>query len=183
MNTLLDMVGSFLVGGLLLLTVLAVRTNTSDMALLDQLELIVQENIAELTSEMDYDFRKIGCGVQNPALAIIRADTSSISFWSDIDNDGDLDSIRYWLGATGEVMGTVNPRDRILHRRVNNQTNTGSLGVVDFRIRLFDISGASTNNTTLAKRIDYYLLIENPFPIDTVYARSAWNGTIRPKNL
>lgn len=180
---MIDLVGSFIVGGLLLIMVLSVKTNVSDMTVLDQLELIVQENMVEVVSEIDFDFRKLGCGVQNPALSIIRADTSSITFWSDIDNDGDLDSIRYWLGATGEVMGTVNPRDRILHRRVNNQTNTGSLGVVDFQLRFFDIAGASTNNTTLAKRIDYYLLIENPFPIDTVYARSAWNGTIRPKNL
>jgi len=183
MSSILDLIGSFVIGGLLLISVLSVRSNVSDMATLDQLELSVQENVVELVSELEYDFRKIGYGVQNPALAIIRADTSSITFWADMDNDGDIDSVRYWLGPTGEVSGTVNPRDRILHRKVNTQTSTGSLGVVQFQLKMYDVSGAQTTNVTLVKRLDYYLRVENPFPVDTVYARTAWNGTIRPKNL
>jgi hypothetical protein len=66
---------------------------------------------------------------------------------------------------------------------VNGQQLGGSLGVVDFQLTLYDVSGSLTTNPTLVKSLDYYLLLESPFPIDTVYARSSWIGTIRPKNL
>jgi hypothetical protein len=183
MSTLLDMVGSFVIGGMLLMMILNVNANYSEQTTENQLQLIVQENLAELVSEIEFDFRKIGYHVNNPALAITQADTSSITFWGDVDNNGTVDQVRYWLGPLGEVYGTVNPRDRMFHRSVNGQTISSSLGVVNFRLRFYDVGGASTNNLTLVKRIDYYLLVENAFPVDTVYARAAWNGTIRPKNL
>lgn len=183
MSVMLDLVGSFVIGSLLMLMILSVNSNFVQMSSEDQLELIVQENLAELVAEIDFDFRKIGFGVQNPALAIVNADTSSITFWSDLDNDGNVELVRYRLGPVSEVSGTANPRDRILHRSVNSDSVGGSLGVVDFQMVMRDISGASTTDPTLTKSIDYYLLLEGPFPIDTVYARSGWNGSVRPKNL
>ncbi|MFH1862412.1 MAG: hypothetical protein ABH878_06315 [bacterium] len=183
MSTLLDLVGSFVIGGLLLLMLLSVNANVSQVSTEDQLELIVQENLAELVSEIEYDFRKIGYQVSNPALAIISGDSTSVIFWTDIDNNGSLDSVSYSLGATSEVTGTVNPRDRILHRAVNGQQTLGSLGAVDFRLRYFDLQGVQTTNMGLVKSIEYYLLLESQFPADTTYARSAWTSVIRPKNL
>lgn len=183
MSTMLDLVGSFVIGGMLLIMILNVNTNFNQMSTEDRLELMVQENLAELIAEIEYDFRKIGYGVQNPALAISSADTSSITFWADLDNDGSLDQVTYLLGLPGEVPGTANPRDRILHRTVNGQSIGNSLGVVDFQLTLYDVSGSVTTDVSMTKYLDYYLLLESPFPVDSTYARSAWTGTIRPKNL
>ena len=183
MSTMIDLVGSFIIGGLLMIMILNVNANFNQLSTEDQLELIVQENLVELVAEIQFDFRKIGYGVSNSWLSIINADTSSITFWADLDNDGNLELVSYQLGPTSDVSGTVNPRDRILYRSVNGQQIGGSLGVVDFQLTLYDISGAQTADLTTVKSMDYYLLLESPFPMDTVYARSAWNGTIRPKNL
>jgi hypothetical protein len=183
MSTLLDMVGSFVVGGLLLLMILNVNGNVSDQSTLDQLELTVQENMAELVNEIEFDFRKIGYHVPNAALSIVRVDTSAIIFRGDIDNNGTVDSISYVLESPANVHGTVNPRDRILRRSVNGVSQGGSLGVVRFLVTVRDISGAVTTDLTLVKVINYSLVVENAFPIDTTYARSAWTGTVRPKNL
>ncbi|HDH57706.1 MAG TPA: hypothetical protein ENF16_03750 [Bacteroidetes bacterium] len=183
MSTMLDMVGSFIIGGLLLMMILNVNANFNMMSTENRLDLMVQENLAELIEEIEFDFRKIGYGVQNPSLSIISADTSSISFWADLDNDGTLDQVSYTLGPTSDVFGTVNPRDRILYRSINGTQTGGSLGVVDFQLTLYDISGTQTTDPTLVKSLDYYLLLESPFPMDTTYARSAWTGTVHPKNL
>jgi len=166
MSTMLDMVGSFIIGGLLMMMILNVNANFNMMSYEDRLDLMVQENLAELIEEIEFDFRKIGYGVQNPSLAIISADTSSISFWADLDNDGALDQVSYTLGPTSDGVQVG-----------------GSLGVVDFQLTLYDISGSQTTDPTLVKSLDYYLLLESPFPTDTTYARSAWTGTVHPKNL
>ena len=183
MSAMLDLVGSFIIGGLLMMMILNVNTNFNQMSTEDQLELIVQQNLAELVEEIEFDFRKIGYGMANPWLSIVSADTSSITFWSDLDNDGNVEFVSYQLGPTWEVSGTVNPRDRILRRSVNGTPVGGSLGVVDFQLILYDVLGAVTTDLTTVKRIDYHLFLESPFPSDSVYARSAWNATIRPKNL
>ncbi|MCX6640053.1 MAG: hypothetical protein NTW14_06170 [bacterium] len=183
MSSILDLVGSFIIGGLLLMMILSFNANVSEMSTQDQLELIVQQNMTELVSEIEFDFRKIGYRVPNPALAVISADTSGISFRGDIDDDGTVDVLTYQLGTTGEMRGTHNPRDRIIRRTVNGQTTTGSLGVTGLRLRYYDLGGTATTNVTLIKTIEYRLSLESPFPIDTTYARATWNGIIRPKNL
>lgn len=183
MSSLLDIIGSFIIGGLLLLMILSVNTNMHQMSFEDRLELSIQENLYELTAEIDYDFRKMGYGVQNGSLAIIRADSNSISFWADLDNNGTLEQVAYRLGPVSEVSGTENPNDRILHRLINGRSVGGSLGIVEFRLALYDIGGAQTWDTKVVKSLDYYIALESPYPIDGVYARSVWNGTVRPRNL
>ncbi|TKJ39732.1 hypothetical protein CEE37_10665 [candidate division LCP-89 bacterium B3_LCP] len=183
MAAMLDLVGSILIGGLLLMMIINVNTNMTQMSMEDRMELMVQESLAVLIDEIEYDFRKIGYGVANPSLAIISADSSSISFWADLENNGSIERVDYSLGSVSEVAGTVNPRDRILHRSINGQSYGGSLGVVDFQVTLHDVSGAVTTDTKVVKWLEYYLMLESAFPFDTVYARSVWNGSIRPKNL
>lgn len=183
MGVLLDLIGSFIIGGLLLLTILSVNADVNKQSIQDEMSILVQQNMVELVSEIEYDFRKIGFGVQNPSLAIIKVDTSYIKFLSDIDNDGTMDSVIYYLTPTGSVQGTVNPRDRQLCRKVNSQSVNSSLGVVSFYLRFYDVQGVLTTNTTLIKSIEYNLIVENAFPVDTTYARSTWKGIIRPRNL
>jgi lipopolysaccharide export LptBFGC system permease protein LptF len=183
MGSLIDLIGSFVIGGLLLMMILSFNSNFYQLTTEDQMKLIVQQNLNELVSIVEYDFRKIGYGVQNPTLSIIRADSSSIAFWADLDNNGVVDSVIYRLTSANGTPGTANPRDRVLYRKVNTQAVGGTAGVVQFLLTLYDVSGAVTTNTTLVKSIKYSLRVENPFPVDTVYARSTWNGVIRPKNL
>lgn len=183
MGAILDIVGSFIIGGLILLLVLSVNGNVSQMATEEQMRLMVQENITELAEEIEYDFRKIAYRFSTPSSAIISADSVSIKFWCDIDNDGVQDSVRYWLGPTSGTPGTPNPRDRILYRKVNNQTIGGALGVVDFRLTYFNSSGAQTANLTQVKSILFSLTVESPFPIDTTYTQSSWSALVRPRNL
>jgi hypothetical protein len=183
MGVLLDLVGSFIVGGLLLLTILNVNVGVNQQSIQNEMSINVQENMVELVSEIEYDFRKIGYGLSNPALAIVRADTSSLKFLSDLNNDGILDSVMYSLSATNQMLETCNPRDRRLTRKVNTQSVNSSLGVVSFKMRFFDVQGVVTTSPSLIKSIEYSLVVENAFPVDTTYARSTWKGVIRPRNL
>lgn len=182
MSSILDLIGSFIIGGLLLMMILRVNTNYSQQSTGDRLELMAQENLTELVEELEYDFRKIGYGVPTGTPIVISIDTSSISFRSDLDNNGTVDVVAYKVSQPA-VPGTVNPRDRILARSVNGQTIASSLGVVDFQITAFDISGNATTVPTAIRSIEYYLEVESPFPVDSVYANSIWTAHLYPKNL
>jgi hypothetical protein len=183
MSAILDLVGSAIVAGLLLLMLLSVNNNVSEFSILNGLSATAQENLMELASEVEYDFRKIGFRVSNPSTAIISCDTSSISFRSDIDDDMALDTVSYSLGLPSQMTGTQNPNDRKLTRQINGTSTTSSLGLTRFRLRFFDANGNPTWTASAVKGLEVVLQVESPFPVDTTYARAYWRTRLFPKNL
>ncbi len=73
MGSILDLVGSAIIAGLLLLMLLSVNNNVSEFTILNGFSTTTQENLTELATEVEYDFRKIGFRVANPNTAIISA--------------------------------------------------------------------------------------------------------------
>lgn len=147
-------------------------------------ELTIQQNLATSAQIIEYDFRKIGyCKnwnlIPDPTKAILYADTSEIKFYTDIDNDGDVDSIRYYLGPTSELSGTANPRDRLLYRVLNNETpKSSNLGITQFYLVFYDalgdtivppigINGGITS-------IEINLTVENTDAYDQRYSKAFW---------
>ena len=183
MSYMLDIVGSFIIGGLLLLLVMSSYTNVNEFALTSSINLVVQENLKEWTQIVQHDIRKIGYHVSDTLNAILICDTSSISFLADIDNNGSVDSISYLLGTPDQVPGTENPRDRMLYRQVNDQQTGGSLGLTEFQFKYFDADGHLTWVPAEIKAVEVFIQVESQFPLDTTYIRSNWRGVITPLNL
>jgi len=154
-STLLDIVGSTIMGGLLLLILMRVNNNSVQNTYDTSGERMVQQNIIEVVSLLEYDLRKIGyCNdytqLPDPAIAIIKADSTSIWFLTDIVvkpaypfGDGVLDTMKYYLGTTSELTATPNPNDRYLYRVVNSNTAKGvNLGITQFKLTYFDVAGS-----------------------------------------
>lgn len=153
-STLIDIIGSFILGGLLLLILL--RMNSSSVQNNYELsgETTVQTNITSIVSILEYDLRKIGyCNdykkIPDPALSIIKADSTKIWFLSDIVllpaypyGDGVVDTIKYYLGPVSELSATPNPNDRYLYRVINGNTaRSSNLGITLFKLTYFDALG------------------------------------------
>ena len=146
-STLIDILGSIVVGGMLLLILF--RLNDAAVANSFQYngEVIVQRNLVEIVGLLEYDFRKIGyCrdwqAIPDPSKSIIKADSTSITFLTDEDSDGVVDIMTYYLGSIDELAHTSNPRDRMLYRKVNNQIPLGAnLGVTRFELTYYDAFG------------------------------------------
>jgi hypothetical protein len=183
MNTFLDIAGSFIIGGLLLLAVLNSYTNVNQYALESSMDLSVQGNLSEWVQIVQHDFRKIGYRVGNPGWAIQTCDSTSIIFKADIDNNGVVDSVTYYLGLPNQVSGTENPRDRALYRVVDGQQTGGALGLTDFQLRYYDMTGNVTWTPSAVKAVEIFMQVESPFPLDTTYVWSSWRGMIYPLNL
>ena len=167
---LLDILGSVVIGGFLLLTLIRMNDNAAMNTYNFGGELSLQENLVVTTELLEYDFRKIGycenyTALPKPEEAALRfADTSKIIFLTDeltvagyTMGDGVVDTIEYFLGPTSELSGTPNPNDRILYRIVNHDTNKVNLGITYFRIRYYRDSLNASGSITLAEILPYKL--------------------------
>ncbi|MCX7797191.1 MAG: hypothetical protein N2249_01030 [Melioribacter sp.] len=153
-STLVDILGSTIIGGLLLLILLRMNDTAIQNNYLFNGEKIVQQNLVDVVRLIEHDFTKIGyCAdwtkIPDPAKAIISASDTSITFLTDVavsqtnlEGDGVVDTLKYYLGRKDELRETPNPNDRILYRVVNNQPARGSnLGVTQFKLTFYDTMG------------------------------------------
>lgn len=153
-SSLLDILGSTIIGGLLLMILLRMNDTAVENNYMFNGEKIVQQNLVDLVQLLEYDFRKIGyCAdwtkIPNPAKAILTATDTSITFLTDVavdqnhlEGDGTPDVLTYFLGSKSELSSTPNPNDRILYRVVNNEPVKGSnLGVTQFKLTYYDAMG------------------------------------------
>ena len=183
-STIIDILGSMIIGGILMLIAWRLSDAATEKTYNNSGELALQQNLATLAEMIEHDFRKIGyCADWNklpdPTRAILSADTSGIRFLTDVDSDGNLDSISYYLGPTSELLETENPRDRMLYRVLNNETPGGSnLGVTQFYMIYYDALGDTIPmpiiNTGEISSIEINVTVENVAAYDTLYSSAYW---------
>lgn len=191
-TTILDIVGSIIIGGVLMLILLNTNISAVQSTYTYGGDVSIQIGLTTLVKTMDSDFTKIGYSsiqtiVLDPTKIILLADTSSIKFLSDVSNNGTIDTVYYYLGPTSELSYTTNPNDRILYR-ITHDTLSSAItmrnpGVTVFRFSYFDTSGNSLSCpvSSLAKiaKIQIQLKMESAIPYNGVYASATWTGTKR----
>ena len=145
-------------------------------------ELQMQQNSKTLAEIIDHDFRKIGYDYDSTAF--VQADSERISFYSDINRNGSIDFVSYFLGDTSEVTGTTNPKDRILYRVVNSDTISGpSLGLTKAKFSYLDDASTETSTLSDIKYVRAELWVESIEPVGEEYIFTYWEMTINPRNL
>ncbi len=192
-STLIDILGSTLIGGMLLLILLRLNDAGVQNNYTYGGELIVQQNLVDLVTLIEHDFRKIGyCAdwkkLPDPKKYILEADSNSITFLTDVDSDGEVDTVHYYTGHTSELDNTPNPRDKLLYRVVNNSLPRGSnLGVTQFELVYYDDSGTKlltpVTNPTKIMTMEINIKVEDVYGYDTsnpnkddseMYATAFW---------
>jgi type II secretory pathway component PulJ len=183
-SSLIDVLGATIVGGLLLLILWRLDDSAVENTYVYNSELMVQENLVSVVQLLEYDFRKIGyCAdwekIPDPSKAIIMADSNSIKFETDINNDGNVDTLYYYLGPKSELSNTPNPNDRLLYRVVNNETpRSANLGIVQFNLIYFDALGNKLNFPITQPgeiyTIEINITVENPAAYDNNYSTAFW---------
>ena len=152
-SSLLDILGSTIIGGLLLIILMRMNDSSVENNYFYSGEKIVQQNLVEVVKLLEYDLRKIGyCNnwqlMPMPSMAIIQADSNRITFLTDIPTlsdpygNGVLDTMHYYLGPASELAATPNPYDRLLYRVVDSQAPVGAnLGITQFKLTYFSSNG------------------------------------------
>lgn len=189
MQVIYDIIGSIIIGGIILLMLVSFNSSVMEGSAIQTFNSIVQSNMTSVTDLIEYDFRKMGYRVGSIIdSGIVYADSSRILMKGDVDNNGTVESIAYYLDVAAKS-GHVNPRSRILYRQVNGgAAQTINLGITRFRMAYYNRADSliAENPVKLPSRIRSIRLainMESTSPYDTTYAGTTWERTITPKNL
>jgi hypothetical protein len=190
MAYLLDILGSVIIAGMVVMILLTININTSTSSSALLFTTIEQRKITAATELIQYDFYKIGYLIPGEKIAI--ADSNEIKFYSDIDNDTEIDSVHYYLGNTTDLTYTSNPNDKPLYRQRNWQDSLlAEIPVVDFNLSYYDSIGNSLDYSSLTnsagrdliKSIKIKITVESDEMYADEYRTSEWKKKISPKNL
>lgn len=183
-SVLIDLMGSIVIGGFLLLSIVQLFSDATTSSYLYNDDVIVEGNLVEVGQLLEHDFRKIGfCSnpdnFTNPSKAIIFADSNRIRFLSDMNRDGNMDTVKYYLGTTTELSSTPNPRDRKLYRVINGETPGGAnLGVTSFSLRYYNSLGQlltfPISTPSEIRSIEVAISVESVASMDQQYRKAYW---------
>jgi hypothetical protein len=183
-SDIIDLAGSMLVGGLMMLIIFRTSDSAAENVYNNGGELILQRNLAVTAEVLENDFRKIGyCSnwskIPDPSKSILQADSTRIKFLTDVDSDGDVDTMHYYLGLASALVQTGNPRDLLLYRVINNETPAGiNLGVTQFKLLFFNPLGDTIAfPITMPSEIytmEINITVENTEAYDQKYSSAFW---------
>lgn len=212
-QTILDLIASTMVFGSLLLMALRMNIGNTENLQMYQMDVVVQENLVEVTNLIEDDFRRIGyckdpSKIPDPSRALLYADSIRIKYLTDLPTDvegttgwlgdGNLDSVDYYVGPTSEAANTPNPLDRLLYRVENTQPPRGvNLGVTTFDLQYYDALKNKLSSPVANPREIQYMQITievqsyakvggqvNTAAFDTLYQSAYWRQVrIVAKNL
>jgi len=146
-NVLLDILGSVIIGSILMLSMARVNESSTKDLYKGSGNLVAQTNLATIVQILETDFRKIGyCAdwqqIPTPTEAILYADSTSIRYLTDVDSDGVVDTMFYYIDYATDIPETPNPRDRFMYRVVNSEAPVGvNLGVTQFNMNFYNALG------------------------------------------
>lgn len=169
MAIFIDIASSLIIGGLLLFSVINANGVVNENVSIISGDLLVQQLLISTAQIVEGEFRNMGVGVREDSTTILQAQESKISYLSDINRDGNLDSITYWIGEVGEIKGIQNDSVRLLHRKVGNGT-TQSIGMVSkFKLRYFSqnemdtlVPPISPLDLRMIKIVEITMEVQNP---------------------
>ena len=166
----LQISGSFIIGGMLILSLMGLFFFYSSFSNSKTINSITQTSSFQLKQIVDYDFNKIGYRCNNQRISAI--DSNSITFYADLDNNGVADNINY--NFSKYLTRTVNPGNK----------KTIFQDVDGFRIQGFDSLNNATKQPALVKSISISITQNNQSMIadSTFYAVANINTRYKINN-
>jgi len=188
MQSHLLLVGSILIGSLLLLAMANMSSTMSSRSVEHLLENLVRRNTDGITEIMLQDFRRMGLSAPNPENVILSFNNNSIRFLGDINADGSLDTLQYALSETSAASNTQNPRDRLLYRWMNSEPQQDiAIGVTNFNLNYYDKNGSIATIAATIATVEIQLTVESLFGCSVAdsiyYPQNFWQTRITPPNL
>lgn len=184
MGSWLSLVFSVVIGGMVMLSFTRFSGDVNQDMYMDLVENVAYGNLDDVVRFVEYDFGRIGYGINDPRQAImITATASDIKFYLDSNGDGVLETIRYYLSSTSDalVVNTSNPRDRVLYRVVNDGTPERiSNGLTEFALTYYDQGGATTTTLSQIRSFKVRIKMESEVVYDNQYPQMMWEGRITP---
>jgi hypothetical protein len=193
MATIMDIILSAMLGGTLLLITLTTNEIASESASMQHGDVYVQESMIALSRTLESELRNMGFGVADTGQVITQADSTSITYLVDLQKTGKIDTVRFFLGATTELLSTPNELDRFLYRQEVGKPRE-EIGIVTrFRFRYLKRNGDSlavpvaSGDLKKIHEVETTLEVQNPFALqrqklaegerEALYSTALWKQT------
>lgn len=185
MSAWIALIGSIVIGALILVSFQQFQSDVTRDLYVNTIENMTYNNLDGVTSLVEYDFSRIGYGINDPSVvAITQTDTTGL--WYRLDSNGDrvLENVHYYLSDVNAASMTPNPYDRLLLRQVSGGTpDTVATGVRSFRLTYYDADGNIAASPFDIKTLVVSLTLESSFAYDNEYPRFVWQKRITPTSL
>jgi len=185
MGSWLSVIASNVIGGLVLLSFMQFIHDVTRELYSDMLAHTALVNLDNLVRLIEYDFLRIGIGVNDNQQAILlHADSTDLSYQLDGNNDGVLETMHYYLSDASAATMTDNPDDRILYCSVDGgPSQMVSAGITRFMIRYYDAAGNESADLEQIRLLEMNLALESEMLYDNERSRLVWQGKFTPPNL
>lgn len=135
MNQILDIIGSYAIGGLVLLMILGMVYFFNSRQQDTMFSQMDQNSIMEIGNIIEDDFTKIGYGmVSSDGDKYLSTDSTSIVFRGDLDNNGIIDTVSYSLVKN-------NSKEYLQRRDYNGKVTEWRYPVQNFRLYYYTKKG------------------------------------------
>lgn len=187
MATILDTIGAFLFGALLILTAARLNMYVQNTQQQSVFDLKAQQMSVQMGQILESDLYRIGNGMKTTATMFKTASADTIAFYGDVDDNGVVDTVSYWSTAK---TAPVNPHHRLVYRKVNSGNALRmDVGVSRLKLSYFDSKGVSTSTLTSIFAVKVVMDVESDVRNstaggqDTVYNSLRWQQYIVPARL
>lgn len=192
--SIFDIISSAVIAGVLMLTMLSTNARMNQVVLTGGSDVIVQQNLVTIARIMEKDLRRIGyCAdpskIQDQTRTIVAAGAHNISFLTDVNNDGIVDTLQYDVGQVSSLTATPNPRDMLLNRYVRGTTPKGfSVGLTRFDFTYYNSTGDTLampiSDLSAISYLKINIRLESTHPYDSQYQYAAWRQMrLKVRNL
>ncbi|MGH2569432.1 MAG: hypothetical protein ACRDGA_13925 [Bacteroidota bacterium] len=153
MNIILDIVGSLAIRGAIVLVVLQLNVSLHQTLYLKTATANVRGNLATMVSIIEADVRQAGYGVTGTTFLTI--DSDDVEFLADLNNDGTVDTLRYYLNGTS------------VYRTVTGSATPVCIGVglTQFKFEYIDVTGIATASPETVRSVKFLAAMETNYEI------------------
>lgn len=189
---MLDMVGSAIIFGILILTVARMQGNLNSTMYQNTFNLNTQTAAVNLARQVEHDFTKMGYRVTGQK--VTSADTNAVTFKGALSYGGTVETVTYSVGVADSA--SLNPRDYYMQRQATAGLIKQRFGLILFNLSYFDTSGnkmttpiSGASAFAAIRAINVKFRLESWEPIRTLndttpyYYSVSWEKLIYPRNL
>lgn len=172
----LDIIQSYVIKGVIILLILRVMLLLQDLLYQHNEKASMEGELSTVSMTFSSEMRQTGYNSSVTPFTI--AETSRVEILADINNDGTVEQVRYYLTAMPSSTKFY------LNRTVNGGTPlTTGRNLRKFYLTYYDNLGQTTSDLTKIKSISVLATMENDVKFFNDYLRSNWQAQIFPPTI
>jgi hypothetical protein len=170
MQSLIEIIGSTIIGGMLLLLILTSKINVTKASNSQLMNSNLQSNLTTIADVIESDVKNIGYRIPSGG-SILTASQNKFTF-------------KFDTTGTPTII-TYNYQGNKLQRIFNGTPGNINLGVSSFKVWYYKFNGDTTSDTTygVIKSFKIAVTVQDTFRYDGDSLISRWEKTFKPQNL